>query len=230
MMLEDLNDLKPFIEDEEKQEIIKSQYALDETKRRLEKANKKQEEIDNLKYEKDLILENVFSHIKEDIAQSYYNIFRYLIVDDLLWEAWKYSLYKNKGSLEEIEKSHKENPEYCKPLKDFEDSYNFVVEKVKIRLIPSKYKDESNLVEIIDCNRSSSYEFKFKYKDVEYAICVPVFVNANKDNYAELLSGYKLEFKESEHCIGLAFNTMNPNEFKEKLEEWIDNQLINKGE
>lgn len=209
-------------------ELGKAQYALEETKKRLEKANKKQEEIDNLKYEKELILGNVFDLIREDIAQSYYNIFRFFNTSELLWEAWKYSSFKRQGRLQEIEESHKKEPEYCKSLEDFENAYDFVLRTVKDRLIPEKYRDESTLVEIVDWSYSIAYEFTFKYKDIEFIICVPMFNNVNDKNYLEMLSGYVLRFRESEHCIGLAFSTINPQEFKEKLEKWIDDKLIEK--
>ena len=206
-------------------ELGKAQYALEETKKRLEKANAKQAQIDNLKYEKELILGNVFDLIREDIAQSYYNIFRYFNVGDLLWEAWKYSSLKEKGRLQEIEEEHKKEPKYCKPLEDFENAYNFVVRTVKDRLIPEKYRDESNLVEIIDWCYSTAYEFTFNYKDTEFIICVPMFNNVNDKNYLEMLSGYVLRFNESKYCIGLGFNTINPKEFQEKLEKWIEDKL-----
>jgi len=206
-------------------ELAKAQYALEETKKRLEKANVKQEQIDNLKYEKELILDNVFNLIREDIAQSYYNIFRFFNTNELLWEAWKYSLFKEKGRLQEIEEAHEKEPNDCKSLEVFENSYNFVLRTIKDRLIPEKYRDESTLVELIDWCYSTAYEFTFKYKDIEFIICVPMFNNANDKNYLEMLSGYILRFKESEYCIGLAFNAINPNEFKIKLEEWLDERL-----
>lgn len=211
--------------DYESEENAKAKYALDETKKRIEKANKKQEEINNLAYEKGLIITDVLNIIKEDINQSYYNIFRYLNVNDLLWEAWKYSSFKNKGALSEIEKSHEESPECCKSLKDFETSYDFVLKIVKDRLIPDKYRDESILVRIINYSYSTSYEFTFKYKDVEFIICIPIFNHVNDKNYSELLSGYILRFNESEYCVGWGFSSVNPKEFQEKLEKWIDDKL-----
>ena len=220
--------MEDILKQDEEFELAKAQYALDETNKRIDKANKKQEEINNLTYEKGLILVDVFNVIREDIAQSYYNIFRYFNVGDLLWEAWKYSSFKEKGRLQEIEEAHKKDPKYCKPLEDFENAYNFVLRTVKDRLIPEKYRDESTLVEIVDWWYSTAYKFTFKYKDIEFIICVPMFNNVNDKNYLELLSGYVLRFRESEYCIGLAFNTINPNEFKEKLEKWIDDKLIEK--
>lgn len=207
------------------EELEKAQYALEETKKRIEKANVKQAQIDNLKYEKELILGNVINIISEDIAQSYYNIFRFFNTSELLRESWKYSSFKGKGRLQEIEEEHKKEPENCKPLEDFENAYNFVLRTIKDKLISEKYRDESTLVEIIDWCYSTAYEFTFKYKNIEFIICVPMFNNVNVKHYLEMLSGYVLRFKESEYCIGLAFKTINPDEFKVKLEEWLDERL-----
>lgn len=219
------NDMDEILKEEEAIEFSKAQYALEETKKRLEKANTKQAQIDNLKYEKELILGNVFDLIREDIAQSCYNIFRWLETSGLLLEAWKYSLFKSQKRLKEIEEAHKQDPKHCKSLKDFRDSYNFVIDTIKKKLIPDKYREDSTLVEIIDWCCSTAYEFTFKYKDIEFIICVPMFNNVNNKNYLEMLSGYILRFRESDVSIALAFNTINPNEFKEKLELWIDERL-----
>ena len=51
------NDMDEIWKAEEALEFSKAKYALEETKKRLEKANKKQEEIDNLNYEKELNLD-----------------------------------------------------------------------------------------------------------------------------------------------------------------------------
>ena len=212
-------------DDMETREKLKAEYIFEATNKRIEKAKKKQEEIDNLKYEKGLIMNNVFDIIRESLAQSYYNIFRFFKVSELLWEAWKYSFYKGENRLKEIEEDHKKDAEHCKPLKDFRDSYNFVVSQVKKGLIPEKYRDESNLVEIIDYSYSTSYEFTFKYKKVEFIISIPMFNNVNENNYLDLLRGYVLRYHEDKSCIGYAFNTIVPDEFMEKLETWLDEQV-----
>lgn len=217
--------LEDFAKQEEKFEEAKALYALKETDKRIEKANKKQEEIDNLTYEKGLILQNALDVIREDINQSYYNIFRYLNIRETLWLTWKYAHFKKENRLEDIEKDYKKDKKYNKPLKDYKVAFDFVVDTVKDRLIPEKYRKKSDLIKIIDCNHSTQYEFTFKYKNIEYGICIPMFINANQDNYLELLGGYALRFKDSEYCISRAFNTLSPREFREKLEGWITDRL-----
>lgn len=203
-------------------DVAKAGYALSEINKRVGKANKKQEEIDNLIYEKELIIGDVINLIREDISQSYYNIFSFVRIRNLLWEAWDYFWLKKEG---ETEKEHLKGPEGSISLEDFEKSYNVVIGTVKDKLIPEKYRDESILVEIMDWNLSTAYEFTFKYKDIEFIIGVPMFKNANNKNYLEMLSGYTLKFREDECSLGFGFSTLNPKEFKGKLESWIDERL-----
>lgn len=203
----------------------KAQYALNETKERLKKASKKQEEIDNLNYEKGLILNNVFALIKEDIHESYFNIFRYCKVNELMYKAWKYAYFKDSHRLNDLKKAHKEDPKYNPSLNDYKETFEFVVKTVKNRLIPEQYREDSTLIELLDFNYSTAYEFTFKCKGVEYTISVPVFLNVNNNNFLEILNGYTLRFQESEHCIGFAFSAINPEEFMESLEKWLDERI-----
>jgi len=222
--------LEESIEEARILELSKAKYALDETQKRIEMASKKQEVIDNLTYEKNLILRDAMLAIKEDIAQSYYNVFKFFMPNNILGKAWKYSMFKNQNRLKEIEESYKKDPSEGYSLKDYKNSFDFVINTIKDRLIPDKYKKESKLIEIIDSNYATTYEFTFNYKNVEFIVCIPIFENANINNYSELLNGYVLRFHESKYCVGYAFHALNPDEFKEKLEKWLDEKLISEKE
>lgn len=206
-------------------EKAKAEYALSEVKLRLEKAENKQKEIDNLTYEKSLIMSNAVDIIKEDISESHYNIFRFLNMGDCLHKAWKYSYLKNEGRLVELP----EESENDESRDDYQRDYDFVVTMIKRRLISDKYRDRCELIEIVNYNYSVAYEFTFRTKDdIEFTIWMPVFLNADINNYREMLSGYALYFNSSEYVIDCAFRELDTDVYSQKLEEWLDNQIKEK--
>lgn len=195
---------------------LKAEITLKAIKETIDKVNKKQELIDELDYEKDLILQDAIKRVRENLRDSYYNIFRYMN-GDIFSKAWRYMLHKKNGTLESLKKQDEEG------FKDDETTFGFVTRTIKNCLIPEKYQDVE-LKEIIDCSYATSYEFYYKIENLEFIIEVPVFDHASQDTYKELICGYKLRQEEG-CCISLEFSELNPYKFKDKLEEWLDEKL-----
>lgn len=200
-------------------ETSRAAYVKSEIDKRIEKHKQKEEELENLKYESNLILDDILGTIKEDLDESYYNIFKWF-ARDIVAKAWRFS--------------RNEKEEFIKDEKEYEDCktrYDVVINRVKQELIPEKYHKGLKIIEIIDYNWESAYEFKFKYKTLEFIICVPMFHHATKENYMDMLSGYKLKLEDKTHVIteiSTEFKELNPEKFREKFGEWIGEKLCKK--
>lgn len=184
--------------------MAKASYIKSCIDDRLKKYKEKKELIDTLTYENVLIKEDIIGCIREDLEESSYNIFMGL--SEALTKAWIYFHHKEEN-------------------KEFKGIFELVLDYIKRNLIPDKYADKVELVDVVNFCFSAGYEFTFMLDDLEFIILVPVFGNANKDNYLYILNGYCLNFKESKHITNMIFNTLDPREFKKKLGEWINEKI-----
>ena len=202
-------------------DFAKAYFIMDFLKKRLEKLRQKQEVIDELTYEKKLLENDALSIIKDDLANSRFNIFRMTNKTDLLWRAWRYFNCKKDGTLSELGND------------DFESAFDFVKEVVEKSLIPDCIRDSVTLKEFVDYGYASFYEFGYEYesdgKRLEFTISVPMFSSANDKNYMEILQGYTLKYSEKEGIIKHAFSEIDHTKFKNRLGEWIEGRLGNNG-
>lgn len=205
----------------------KASFVVQSIKNRIELQSKKQEQIDNLTYEKNLIVNDIVELIKEDLTDSAYNIFFGILIADAMHRAWNYHRALSENKLDTL--SYKDYNDKEVTVEDFEISYNFVLNEIKRRLIPEKYHKKLKVIEITMCNYGARYSWKFKIDGVEFMIEVPIFSYTNKDNYIDMLAGYELrqEIMEYEHVgtITLEFYEIDPEAFKTKLEKWLDNKI-----
>lgn len=203
-------------------QMSRAQYVKSEIDKRIEKYKQKEEEIENLKYESNLIVSDIIGTIREDLEESFYNIFKWY-QKDILSKTWKFS-------------RDKDNEDFKKDKKEYDEHkacYEVVINRVKVGLIPEKYHKRLKLVEIIDFNYETEYEFKFQYKTLEFIICTPVFHNATKENYTDILSGYKLKTEDKSSCItevSTEIKELNPDKFREKLGAWLGEKLCKKNQ
>lgn len=200
--------------DYEAHEFAKADYVIYEIKKRQEKAKAKQDQINELTYERNLIIEDTVRTIKEDLANSKYNIF-WGLSTDLMHKAWVYHWHKK-------DKEYWDKASDKEGKKSYKSCYDYVLSTIKHRLL--KDNDEYKLVEIIDHNYCSSYCFTYKYKKHEIQITVPIWSNASFNNYQDLLVGYKVHFKEREHCWNWVCGGINYLEVANELELWINNK------
>lgn len=159
------------IEEAQRKAETRANYVFNTIKTRLDKANKKQEQINDLTYEKELIIGNVIDCIKEDLNESAYNLFRYCN-SHVLREAWFYFNHQ-----------HDDESVFCisqsgKSLKkEYEGAFNFVTAVINKNIL---FEDpDFVLTGVTDFNFSSSYEFEYSYKDKKLRIGIPAFPNAN---------------------------------------------------
>lgn len=187
-------------------------YLINEKQRYLEK---KKADIEKLEYERDLIQKDIVNTIKTDLNQSAYNIFRSYDEYRLFMNAWYYARHL-------IDKVKYDD----KTLEEYKSSYELVTTLIKMNLIPEKYRDLVSFGSIYtyDYNNYSFYEFILKVNDFEFSIEIPIFENANTDNYHDLLGGYQLR-KRYEMYNDLIYKSLDYTDFSANVEYWLDKQL-----
>ena len=199
--------------DFEAREKAKDQYVLDELTKRREKLKAKEESIENLQYERNLVLNDILTVIREDLNQSGYNMFRYLNEGDLFWEAWRYGNHHKDKDFE---------PYQDKEVKKKEkQSFEFVTHQIEHMLLKDNpdFKFDN---EVIDSDFSLYYEFTYKYKNQKIYVCIPNFKCATDRNYLSLLNGYVIRYRESEYCTGWITSDLDYHNIYEKLMAWIN--------
>lgn len=188
----------------------KCEYIVDCIISRINKMDAKINEIENLNYEKDLILRDIIDVIKLDLCASDYNIVKFLS-NDPYYISWKY--FYNKNELDEDNK-----PEY-------EATWKMVEKQIKSRLIPDEYEKDIVFNSIFQYNRGDRYEFHFTLNKINYIISIPNFNNVSGKNYKDLLDGYKLYIL-SNSTYSLQFKDLNPNRFKSRLKDFLEAYAI----
>ena len=205
----------------EDREASKDKYVLDELKKRQEKLKDKDEAIANLQYERNLVMGDILSVIRYDLAQSGINLFRYLDEGNMFWEAWRYCNHHKDKDFEaykdkEVKKKEKQ-------------SYEFVMSQIESRILNNN-KEFKRVDSAMDSNFSLYYEFTFKIRGQEIYVCIPNFKCASERNYTELLSGYIIRYKESEYCTGWICADLDYHKIYDKLMAFINEKWPKKDE
>lgn len=178
---------------------------LNDIQRIRERMTRKEREIEELTYERNLIMNHLCSQlIEKDLRTSYFNIFRYNN-EDLLIEACNYNSHKKelKG----------------KALKDYKNSFDYAVNRV-MEVFFGSLKDEVKFKNICMYRPLTGYDFIYIYKNIEIEIFIPTFI-ADEKTYKEALSGYRICYQKSEFCRDLLFNGLDYKEIAKKLQTWI---------
>lgn len=196
--------LKTFADTLEVQRLAEAKNIIDGINNKKRKIKAKKEQIEDLQYESDLITRDIINTIKIDLYRSEYNLFS-MISANTFWEAWTY-----KGTKKWDDKEKK---------KEFKKSYNFIVDRIKEEIL--KNNDEFKLINIIDSNYSTFYNFEYEYKDIKIGISIPIYIHANKDNYEDLLKGYRALICQSGACWQQIICDLNYREVADKLESYL---------
>lgn len=199
--MENLNYLMQNIEEKH---LFKVKVLEQQTKKRLNLIEEKNNTIKNLEYEKDLITEDLIRIIKEEMNQEL----------NLIWGKDSYSAYhtvwvynQNKNNVKDQEKA--------KQL--FKQITNTIREKI---LLGNK---DFKLIEIIMKGyNGESYEFMYKYKKHKFGIKIPMFNTVNKENYNDMLLGYKIYYYKSEHCCTNIMFNLNYNQLANDFKQYIE--------
>lgn len=189
----------------------KSQYVVNELKKRQERLAAKEEVITNLNYEKDLIISDICGVIAQDLSLSGYYLLRGFDASSLLEKAWRYNSFKDKIGYYEKEENKEED----------KGAYQFIrmlIEK-DILLDNKEFKFNNR---IINYNYELCYEFEYVIRGHKIWISIPNYSRADSKNYIELLQGHVVRYEESENVHGIITNNIDYHELAKDLIAWIN--------
>lgn len=192
--------LKRFALGYEEYENAKALLIVNDINAKKEKIKQKQRLIEDLKYESDLIEQDMIRNIKVDLYSSAYNLFGY-IPSSHFKEAQQY--FKNNTDDEAKKKS-----------------FSFITNKIKEEIL--KNNNEFKLKEIVDYLYETAFEFEYEYKNHIIRIDIPMYSNAYIKNYNDLLYGYRLYIQTSSNCYELKFWNLDYRAFADSLEKYIN--------
>lgn len=195
-------ELKKFALGYEAYENAKALEIVNNINNKKEKMKQKQKLIEDLKYESDLIEQDMINNIKIDLYQSSYNLFGYISASHFI-DAQRY--------LHTDDKEKK---------KEYKPSFKLITDRIKKEIL--KDNNEFKLKDISNYFYETSFEFEYKYKNHIIRIDIPIYSNAYTKNYNDLLYGYKCYLNTSEHCYELKFYDLNYKTFADKLEKYIN--------
>ena len=182
---------------------------IERTKKRMEA---KDTAIEELKYERDLIFNNLCNIISEELRLSPFNIFMGF-TSDIFWKAWRWANHKDTVD-KELEEKTLTKDEYKSHKTAFDVTTRIVKEKFFGEL-----KDKVKFKELI-MSWTTGYDFTYTYKDQEIIIFIPVF-HADEKDWIYALNGYCVRYKASEHCQDWICGGLEYKEVAEKLQKWI---------
>jgi hypothetical protein len=198
--------------DWDEREKLKNAHILNELSIRQERVKAKEKAIAELQYERDLIFNDVLAVFKKDIAYSEMNIFRGLKTD-FLHRAWLFDEKKLKQEVKEGKLTKEE-------LKQRKSEHNFAVTTIINKFFEKELQEEIKFTKIIH-EWDIGYAFYFEYRGQEIFISIPIFAAISAESYSRMVSGYVVNYKESEYCYGFVCSSLNPNEVRKKLNEWL---------
>ena len=211
-MNSEVNELNAYFEEQEKKE---KQEVLDKINKVQDRLTNKDKAIEELQYERNLIFGNLCSIISNDLKNSAFNIFRGF-TSDTFWKAWRWSCHKDIID-KELEKGDLTKEEY----KSHKTAFDVTVSIVKNNFF-GDLKDKVKFKEII-MFWTVGYNYVYTYKKQEVSIFIPIFHADDKDYYYAL-SGYRANYKESDHCEGFIASGLDYKEVAEKLQDWLINE------
>lgn len=196
MKYENINDFVDALRAQNEEEMnCEYEILLATLGRKTSRLAAKKQQIEDLEYEKDLIMLDITNYIKNKVNGSRFNLFAYTN-SDVLYKAWKYSGFHNHNKSGWEDKPKEEQD-------DYKITYDFVV-----RTIMRAFELDEGLfkiIEICNYNYSQGYEFTFEYKipdcdkTIIIQIQIPVFSSVTLENYQYLLNGYRVSWQESAH-------------------------------
>ena len=205
-------ELKKFALEYEIHENTKALEIVNNIKNKREKIKQKQKLIEDLKYESDLIEQDMINNIRVNLNNSSYNLFGYISAS-MFTEA---ICYFNKRVNDKEKK------------KEYKKSFNFISNKIKEEIL--KNNNEFKLKDITNYFFETAFEFEYKYKNHIIRIDIPIYSSAYIKNYEDLLYGYRLYIKTSTNSYELKFWDLNYQTFADSLEKYINNLEVKQDE
>jgi hypothetical protein len=209
------DELYSFTEGFEKTAFDKADFVVSEINKRIAREKAKQQQIDELTYEKDLITKDIIDTIRTDLCNSKYNLFSGFKTD-IFNKAWRYSWHKkDKEYWGDDKEKARENK------KEYKNCFELVTDYIKRHILSND--DTYELVEIIDSNFSRAYCFQYKYKDQLIQLTIPMWHAADASNYQEMLGGYRLNYQSPryKHCWDFICCDIDYRKVSTVLADWV---------
>ena len=202
MKVNNIEQAQEFITGLKNYENTKALVIVNDINSKKEKIKQKQKLIEDLKYESNLIEQDMINNIKIDLYNSSYNLFSYISASHFI-DAQRYLHTDDKEKKKEKKKS-----------------FTFITNQIKENIL--KNNNEFKLKDISNYFYETSFEFEYKYKNHILRIDIPMYSSAYIKNYEDLLYGYRLYLQTSSHCYDLKFYDLNYKTFADKLEKYIN--------
>lgn len=196
------DELLRFVGSLEKYNLEKAKNIVKTINNKQMKLKAKEEQIEDLQYESNLIEIDIIDDIKNDLYRSDFNLFC-MITPNGFDETWRYSRDNTK--------------------EDYKKSYNFVTNRIKEYIL--KNNKDYKLQSVINYNFGVYYEFEYKYKNKVIRIDVPMYPAANKDNYKELMHGYRVYLQTSSNCWKQIYCNIDYKEITNFLEDYTKKEV-----
>ena len=201
----EISGLEQIMQELEAKRQIETKNILDKIDYRQGLINEKNKTINNLNYEKELITEDIVKLVKGLNSSEL----------SLIWgatskqyhDAWLWN---------------QQNVINNKNIDELENSYKLVTMQIKDRLLLNNKKIKLKDISMYGYDEMG-YSFYFEYKKHTFEIYVPMFERATKENYEDMLLGYKLLIKTSEYTWDTIICDLNYNVVAQKLKEYIEN-------
>lgn len=201
----ELSALEQIMQNQEAKRQIETKNILDKIDIRQGLINEKNKTINNLNYEKELITEDIVKLVKELNSSELSLIWG--ATSRIYHDAWLWNqqdVIKNKNTDE------------------LKNSYNLVTMQIKDRLLLNNKKIKIKSISMYGYDEMG-YSFYCEYKKHTFEIYVPMFERATKENYKDMMLGYRLLIATSEYTWDTIICDLNYNVVAQKLKEYIEN-------
>ena len=202
-----LDDLNLFISDRNEREKFITKRLLDSLLSKQEKVINKNKLINDLSYEKDLIIKDIIESIKTQLSLSTASLL-YGANPIIYHDAWMY--------FHNVDKIKEENREHYK------QAFTQVVDMItrKILINDKQFK----LCDILFVGYDEeAYEFKYNYGLQSFSIKVPIFEHANEQNYISMLNGCIIYYHKTESTYTQILHNIDINQLALDFKEWLQN-------
>ena len=200
---------------EEEKNVFKREFVINEVDKRQKLLIKKQEQVNDIRYESELVAADIAFIIREDmVVNPEFNVFAETQVtdlDDLLNGAWLEKSSANKAVYENFSQEVKDKSKA---------SADLVLNIISTKIFNSD--PEFKLVDVSKTDEKDHYWFVYDYKDVSFLLAIPVFSVADSRNYGQLLDGYLVACKENpeESAAKLILRSLNYKNVLPAIQKW----------
>ena len=201
----ELSGLEQFIQEQEAKRQIETKNILDKIDYRQGLINEKNKIINTLNYEKELITEDIVKLVKGLNSSEL----------SLIWGATS-KQYHDAWLWNQQDVINNKN------IDELKNSYKLVTLQIQDRLLLNNKKIKLKDISLYGYDEIG-YSFYYEYKKHTFEIYVPMFERATKENYKDMLLGYKLLIKTSEYTWDTIIRDLNYNVVAQKLKEYIEN-------